>query len=296
MGVPAGPGLGWTRHACMSRQRALQAFFSLAFGALADRVVRLAHHWPGGSNKSGGGRARPEACWPQCIIGTQISDILDVTRTRLPDHAARGVGFAVEWAHAVYVVGRSIRPDIVSGQIDVIPAERRQPPKTLIVDIDATPLKVVNGASEITAVEQSNAGSDEIERRRAMRLPVVVAVTEPTEPMERDGAGQSVPSLALVQHVGRISSQPFVFYPVECVERALDAPDLAESERQRALPWGRAEFSQDQRAPLMRARYSTIFGTSFWSTGALYTWIIFSASTCHSAAGNAGWLSTMPAE
>ena len=27
---------------------------------------------------------------PQCIIGTQISDILDVTRTRLPDHAARG--------------------------------------------------------------------------------------------------------------------------------------------------------------------------------------------------------------
>jgi hypothetical protein len=36
----AGPGLGWTRHACMSRQRALQAFFSLAFGALADRQTR----------------------------------------------------------------------------------------------------------------------------------------------------------------------------------------------------------------------------------------------------------------
>ena len=29
---------------------------------------------------------------PQCIIGTQISDILDVTRTRLPDHAARVSG------------------------------------------------------------------------------------------------------------------------------------------------------------------------------------------------------------
>ena len=41
MGVPAGPGLGWTRHACMSRQRALQAFFSLAFGALADRQTSL---------------------------------------------------------------------------------------------------------------------------------------------------------------------------------------------------------------------------------------------------------------
>ena len=30
------------------------------------------------------------AIGPQCIIGTQISDILDVTRTRLPEHAARG--------------------------------------------------------------------------------------------------------------------------------------------------------------------------------------------------------------
>jgi hypothetical protein len=95
----------------------------------------------------------------------------------------------------------------------VIPAERRQPPKTLIVDIDATPAKVVNGASEITAVEQSDAGGDEVERRRAMRLLVVVAVTEPTEPMERDGAGQGMPSLALVQLIGRIGSQPFVFYP-----------------------------------------------------------------------------------
>jgi hypothetical protein len=71
----------------------------------------------------------------------------------------------------------------------VVPAERRQPPKTLIVDSNATPAKVINGVSEITAVEQSYAGGDEIERRRAMRLLVVVTVTEPTEPMERDGAG-----------------------------------------------------------------------------------------------------------
>jgi hypothetical protein len=42
---------------------------------------------------------------------------------------------------------------------------------------------------------------------------VVVAVTEPTEPMERHGAGQGMPSLALVQLIGRIGSQPFVFYP-----------------------------------------------------------------------------------
>jgi len=88
----------------------------------------------------------------------------------------------------------------------VIPAERRQPPKTLIVDSDATLAKVIDGASEITAVEQSDAGGDEVERRRAMRLLVVIAVTELTEPMERDGAGQSMPSLTLVQLIGRIAS------------------------------------------------------------------------------------------
>ena len=66
----------------------------------------------------------------------------------------------------------------------MIPAERREPPKTLSVDIDATPAKVIDGASEITAVEQSYAGGDEVERRRAIRLLVVVAVTEPTEPMK----------------------------------------------------------------------------------------------------------------
>ena len=39
-----------------------------------------------------------------------------------------------------------------------------------------------------------------------MRLLVVIAVTELTEPMERDGAGQSMPSLTLVQLIGRIVS------------------------------------------------------------------------------------------
>ena len=54
-----------------------------------------------------------------------------------------------------------------------------------MVDIDAAPAQVVNGAFEIAAVEQSDTGGDEVERRRAMRLLVVVAVTEPTEPTAR---------------------------------------------------------------------------------------------------------------
>jgi hypothetical protein len=71
--------------------------------------------------------------------------------------------------------------DIVAGQVDVIPAERRQPTKTLIVDSHTVPAKVNNGAVEITAVEESNACGHEIECRRAMRLPLVRARVDPRE-------------------------------------------------------------------------------------------------------------------
>jgi hypothetical protein len=63
----------------------------------------------------------------------------------------------------------------------------------------------------------------------------VVAVTEPTEPTERDSAGQGMPSLTLVQLIDRIGTQPFFFYPIERVDRALDGSDLAEGERHTAL-------------------------------------------------------------
>jgi hypothetical protein len=46
------------------------------------------------------------------------------------------------------------------------------------------PAKVINGAAEITAVEQSNAGGDEVERCCAMRLPLV-AEPLPMEPRQR---------------------------------------------------------------------------------------------------------------
>ena len=46
----------------------------------------------GSASGLGGAGASNKGTRPQCIIGTQISDILDVTRTRLPDHAARVSG------------------------------------------------------------------------------------------------------------------------------------------------------------------------------------------------------------
>jgi hypothetical protein len=53
----------------------------------------------------------------------------------------------------------------------VIPAERRQPPKTLIVDSDATLAKVIDGASEITAVEQSGVIAESVPNRTLRIVP-----------------------------------------------------------------------------------------------------------------------------
>jgi hypothetical protein len=52
-------------------------------------VAGPTQHHGGGAVLTRYGSPRSGAVRPQCIIGTQISDILDVTRTRLRDHATR---------------------------------------------------------------------------------------------------------------------------------------------------------------------------------------------------------------
>jgi hypothetical protein len=53
-------------------------------GELLAEMKAKGERQKAGDNPQGRNRNRP-----QCIIGTQISGILDVTRTRLHDHAAR---------------------------------------------------------------------------------------------------------------------------------------------------------------------------------------------------------------
>jgi len=58
---------------------------------------------------------------PQCIIRTQISGISDITRTSAGLLRCERVGLPVERAHAVGVIGGSLRPNVVARQVDVIP-------------------------------------------------------------------------------------------------------------------------------------------------------------------------------
>ena len=62
---------------------------------------------------------------------------------------------AVERPEAIDVIGGGLRPDVVACQIDVIPAERREPTQPLVVDERAPPPLIGDGAIEIAAIEQA---------------------------------------------------------------------------------------------------------------------------------------------
>ena len=72
---------------------------------------------------------------------------------------------AAERPQAIGVIGGGFRPDVVACQIDVIPAERREPTQPLVVDERAPPPLIGDGAIEIAAIEQANACRGQIERR-----------------------------------------------------------------------------------------------------------------------------------
>jgi hypothetical protein len=95
----------------------------------------------------------------------------------------------------------------------------------LLVDDGALPPQIRDGAIEVSAVEQANASRHENERRCSVRLALVAAIAEPTEPMERDRARQCLTGLTLVEHAGRVGAQALVLDPVQIVDRALNAPD-----------------------------------------------------------------------
>jgi hypothetical protein len=60
-------------------------------------------------------------------------------------------------------------------------------------------------------------------------------------------SSKRVPRLALVQHIGRIPSQPYVLNPIQRMECALDPSDLAQSKRHRSLEPHRTQLPQNQR-------------------------------------------------
>ena len=73
------------------------------------------------------------------------------------------------------------------------------------------------------------------------------AVVQPPETVEAHGAAQRVAALALVQLRRRLPAELGLLQPVQGVQGSLDAPDLAQRERQPVLPRVGAEALEHQR-------------------------------------------------
>ena len=94
---------------------------------------------------------------PQCIIGTRLYG------SRFQERI-----FAHTQGHVAVSVDREIaRPDVIAGEIDVVPAERRELRDQPHVGGRAACPQPVERPTEIAAVEQDDGGGHEVERRRA---------------------------------------------------------------------------------------------------------------------------------
>ena len=95
-----------------------------------------------------------------------------------------------------HLVGR--RPDVIAGEIDVLPPERRQMGEKVIGNV----LDLAQGgdrAVQISGVPEGDGRDEEVETGGPMLLVFVGAVADFAEPMKKDGARQAVARFALVE-------------------------------------------------------------------------------------------------
>ena len=137
-------------------------------------------------------------------------------------------------------------PDIIAGEIDVLPAERREMGEKVIGNVLGL-AQGGDGAFEIPCVPQDDRGDEKVEAGGAVLLVFVGAVADFAEPMNEDGAGQAVARLALVELAAGVAPQLRVFDPIEREQRALQPAQLAQRRGDAVLPRIGGQLAHDQR-------------------------------------------------
>ena len=133
----------------------------------------------------------------------------------------------IEGPHVGVLRGAGV-PVVVSGQDDVIPAQRRDVPEQARLRQLAPPSQVVCGFVHVQGVPVHDRGDDQVQGHDALLLSVVRPVSDAALGMGEHRARQCVACLALVQTRLALHAQLRIFDPVQHEQRALDAPDFAE--------------------------------------------------------------------
>lgn len=88
---------------------------------------------------------------------------------------------------------------MVAGEVDVLPAERRDVGQQGVGDVFTVAAQPVDRAAEVDRVPERGGGRDQGQPARAVLLQLDGAVAQLPEPVEADGAAERVAGLALAQ-------------------------------------------------------------------------------------------------
>ena len=105
---------------------------------------------------------------------------------------------SAEWLSVGFELGVA-GPEVISGEIDVAPAQRREMGEDCLRHRNAVPAQRIQGTAEIDGVPQHDGRGDQCEPAGAMLLGLGAAITHAAEAVEAHGPGQCVARFALVQ-------------------------------------------------------------------------------------------------
>ena len=136
-------------------------------------------------------------------------------------------------------------PDVVSSEIHMFPAQRRQVSQQGIRDVfDLS--QNLDGAFEISGVPKDDRRNDKVEAESTVLPIFVCAITDFAEPMDENGARETVAGFAFVEFLASSASQIGVVDPVESEERAFQTSQFAKGCGDAVLPGMGRELAHDE--------------------------------------------------
>ncbi len=148
-------------------------------------------------------------------------------------------------------------PLVVSGQVDVLPAERGEKFEQLRVKGLSVPSQGLGRPLYVHRVPERDGGRDEREAAGPITLLLEAAVPDLTEAAEEDGSGEGVARLTFVEAGVNAAAQFDALQPGKDEQCPFDPAQLAESERETVLTRVAAQLAKHE-----RSRHGTLLDRS----------------------------------
>jgi hypothetical protein len=185
------------------------------------------------------------------IWGHAIERVLDsrlADRPRTLCGVSRNSGASAEGAESIRSDAGFGIPQIIAGEIDVLPADGSKVGKQRVRNNFAAAAQLSQCTTEIHGVPERDRGGDEREAARTILLRFGRPIAQPAKAMEADRPGERVARLTLIELDGRLPAERRQLEPVEHEYCLLDATDFAQGQRQPVLARIGAEALEEQRS------------------------------------------------